>query len=326
MKRAISLTAALFMVAATAYSNVRGDGAAGATIDGWESAKFIEPVGDNLNEPDGDTIKWSFRIRPGGTLYLDLDIGNVEIGSTDDNAVYVVMDRIVEGADSDELKEILELHEYDVDQDGNDVVIESRFDRDNGNDSWSFRRWRKRNPFRLKVTVLVPEEYDIDFHTGAGNVDIEDLTGEIVGRTGAGNLDIGEIDGPVDVTSGSGNITIESIVGYARIRSGAGNIEIDEVEGEIDAQTGAGNITATLTRQPRRDSELTSGAGEVIVYMDSDIAVDVDAHTSVGTARCDFGLKVKGKWMSKSFAGRINGGGPELTLRSGVGTVSLRRN
>ncbi len=123
----------------------------------------------------------------------------------------------------------------------------------------------------------------------------------------------------------SGNITIESIVGYARIRSGAGNIEIDEVEGEIYAKTGAGNIIATLTRQPLRASELTSGAGNVIVYMDDDIAVDVDAHARVGSARCDFGLKVTGKWMSKSFAGRINGGGPELSLRSGVGNVSLRR-
>lgn len=276
--------------------------------------------------PDGDTIKRSFRVRPGGTLYLDIDIGNVEIESTDDDVVHVVMERYVDGVDSDVLKSILERHEWLIDQDGNDIVVESRFDRDRDDDSWSIRRLQRKFNFRLKVTIIVPEEYNIDFRTGAGNVEIGDLYGEIIGRTGAGNIWMGEVDGPVDVTSGSGNIEIESVLGYARLRLGAGNIEIEESGGAIDAQTGAGDIIVTIVRQPQEDSELMTGAGKVIVYMNDDIAVDVDAHATVGSAKCEFGLRVKGKWMSKSFEGRINGGGPDLTLRAGVGNVYLRRN
>ena len=270
-----------------------------------------------------DKIKFQFDVRPGGTLYLDIDRGTIAVESSGENAVYVELDREVSGANDEEEKQVLELHEYDVSQDGNNVVIESRFD-DGESRFWS-RGGRKRN-FRLKVTIRVPDSYNIDFESGAGNVAISDLEGEVVGRTGAGNVIIGRIEGPVDVSSGAGNIEIQSVMGFVDARSGAGNITIEEVAGEISAHTGAGNVVATVTRQPRDDSELNSGAGNVTVYLAENIGVTVDAHSSLGSASCEFDLVVKGKWMSKSFGGRINGGGPALTLHSGVGNVALRKH
>ena len=271
-----------------------------------------------------DTIKAKFEVRSGGTLYLNIDRGNVEIESSGNNMVYVEMERVVSGASAADEKAILERHEYLLDQDGNNVIVESRFD-DNHDDSWSWSRMRKKNKFRLKVTVRIPETYNVDFETGAGNVEIADLNGRVEGRTGAGTILIGDINGPVDVSSGAGNIEIESVVGYVEVHSGAGNITIDEVAGEISAHTGAGNVVATVVRQPREDSHLNSGAGNVTVFLAEDIAVDVEATSSLGSASCDFDLTVKGKWLSKSFGGRINGGGPALTLHSGVGNVALKR-
>jgi hypothetical protein len=271
-----------------------------------------------------DTIKKSFNVRSGGTLYLDIDRGNVEIETSDDEMVHVVMERNFKGRKESGIKALLENHEWTIDQDGNDIVVESRYrDEDEG---WSFRRHRNRNSFRLKITIILPHEYNIDFQTGAGNVGIDDLDGEIVGTTGAGNLTIGDVGGPVDLTSGSGNIDVSSIQGSISVRSGAGNIDIGEIFGRIVASTGAGDIIATLSEQPDRDSELRSGAGNVTVYLSDDIAVDVDASASVGSADSDFGLRVRGKWMSKSFSGRVNGGGPALSLHTGVGNVSLKRN
>ncbi|GMQ81309.1 MAG: DUF4097 family beta strand repeat-containing protein [Rhodothermia bacterium] len=271
-----------------------------------------------------DIIKARFDVRPGGTLYIDIDRGLIDIEASGDDEVYVELVRDVRGVSSDEEKAILEQHEYDISKDGNNVVIESRFDADN-NGSWSWKRLRKKKIFKLTVTIRVPERYNIDFENGAGNVEIADLDGTVVGRTGAGNIVVGDINGPVDISSGAGNIDIESVVGYVDVRTGAGNITIDKVAGEIDAQTGAGNVVATVTRQPREDSDLGSGAGNVTVYLAEDIAVDVEAHSSLGSASCDFDLRVKGKWMSKSFGGELNGGGPLLTLHSGVGNVSLKR-
>ncbi len=273
-----------------------------------------------------DTIKKTFKVRPGGTLFLDVDRGNVTIETSSNSEVHVVMERDFRGISEARTKALLENHEWAIEQDGDDVVVESRYDQDEDEDRWSFKRHRGHDAFRLKVTVLVPEIYNIDFKTGAGDVEIDDLDGRVFGRTGAGNLELGNIGDSVDLTSGSGNIDISSVMGSLQVRSGAGNIEIGDVYGWVEAHTGAGNIEVTLSEQPNEDSELGSGAGNVTVYMNEDIAVDVDAHAGIGSASSDFGLRVRGKWMSKSFSGRINGGGPSLSLKSGVGNVTLRSN
>jgi hypothetical protein len=263
-----------------------------------------------------DTIKRSFSVEPGGTIYIDVDRGNVVVETYDGTQVHVELDRMVNSNNAEQVKRVLARHEWEIERDGSDIVVESQFENDGR---------RRTEEFRLKVLVRVPREYNVDFSTGAGNVDVADMRGYVNGKTGAGNITIGEIDGDVEVRSGSGNIKIEGVVGGLEVQSGAGNIRLGYVEGEIEAATGAGDITARITRQPRNDSHLESGAGNVVVYLEREIGLMVDAKASVGFASCDFGLEVEGRWMSKSFGGRINGGGPELTMRSGVGNVSLKR-
>lgn len=267
-----------------------------------------------------DTIKKSFKVSPGGTLMLDLDRGNIEIRTGADDEVKIEVVRIVGVESRAQAKEMLEAHQLEFGHDDEDVSLQSRFDED----AWNWKRWRDKNRFRMTVTVLVPHEYDLEINSGAGNVRIESLEGMVDVRTGAGNVDVGHIRGSIDVSTGSGNIAVSSAEGGVDIRAGAGNISIGDVRGEVDAHTGAGNITARITRQPGDDSNLMSGAGNVTAYLADDIGVSVDAVAKVGSCSTDFPLKVKGKWMSKSFAGNINGGGPDLVLRSGVGNVSLK--
>jgi hypothetical protein len=282
---------------------------------------------DRTNDRRGGdyTVKKTFNVRPGGTLFLDIDRGSIEVRTISGNQVHIEMDRRIRGVDDKDIKEFLERHNYELRQDGNDIIIDSKFD-DDEQKSWGNSRRHNDEQFRMRLTVLVPERFNLDFLSGAGNVEIEDLDGFVTGRTGAGNIEIGDISGSVDLMSGAGFINIDSVAGVADVLSGAGNITIGELGGNITAQTGAGNIEVTITEQPRGDSKLTSGAGTVTVYMDDNIAVDVEARSSLGSADSAFGHKVNGKWMSKSFEGRVNGGGPALVMHSGVGSVSLRKN
>ncbi len=273
------------------------------------------------NAEERDTIKKSFRVQSGGTLYLDLDHGNVSIETGRDGVVNIEVDRIVEAEDEYAAKRILEEHELVFGQSGSDVRLHSRFE----NDRWSRKLWGQSTRFKVKVRVQVPERFNVSFTDGAGNVSVEGLQGRVEGRTGAGNLFIADVQGPVNVTSGAGNIELDGVVGRVEIVSGAGNITVYDLEGEVRAHTGAGNITARITGPLQGDSRLDSGAGNVTVYLEEDIGVTVDAVAGIGSAKCEYGLKVEGKWMKKSFAGSINGGGPGLTLRSGVGNVLLKK-
>jgi DUF4097 and DUF4098 domain-containing protein YvlB len=251
-----------------------------------------------------------------------MDYGNVEIESIRGNLVQIEMQRSVDVSDLAEAKDMLSrFHEYSFASRSNNVYIESRYD---GKDK-SWGNWGRSSRFKIRLVVQVPEQYNVDFETGAGNIEIDDLEGKVEGKTGAGNVVIGAVMGPVEVSSGAGNINIDGARGHVDITTGAGNIDLEDVMGIVRANTGAGNVTARITQQPDEDSRLESGAGNVTVYLDSRVGVYVDAVASMGSASCDYDLPVRGKWMKKSFEGEINGGGPDLYMRAGVGNVTLRR-
>jgi hypothetical protein len=271
-----------------------------------------------------DTLKEVFKVRPGGTLYLDMDRGNIEIVSRRGNEVLIEMERLVDSGSRTQAKDVLEGHRHEMTQRGNDIHVSSRVDEeDGGGRRWG--RWRGENRLRIRVVVQVPERYNIEFTTGAGNVRVNAVEGLVKGRTGAGNIVLGAVRGPVDISSGSGNVDVEGAVGRVAVSTGAGNIKLLNLQGDVRVSTGAGNIEAEITRQPEGDSRLESGAGNVTVFLAPRIAVDAEGVASVGSASTDFPLRVDGKWMRRSFEGPINGGGPSLRLRAGVGNVSLRK-
>ncbi|ARA92743.1 hypothetical protein AWN76_005890 [Rhodothermaceae bacterium RA] len=265
-----------------------------------------------------DIVKESFDVRPGGVLRVDMDHGNLEIEAGRGRTVQVEVERIVRAGSREEAEEVLRRHDLDLSADTDDVQIRSRYHEPS-------RFWGERNRLKVTIRVRVPIEYHVEFATGMGNVWIADLEGRIEGKTGAGNIEIEAIRGEVDLRSGSGNITVEAVDGFVEAATGAGNIAVRGVCGAMELNTGAGNVEADLTCQPEDDSVFTSGAGNVTVYVDAEIRCRVDAVAGMGTARTDFPLRVEGRWMKKSFEGRINGGGPELRLRAGVGNVTLLR-
>lgn len=268
-----------------------------------------------------DVVKKSYDVRPDGTLYLDMDHGNIEIETTSGDRVLIELERNAKANDRDTAERMLERHEYAFDKRGNDVHILSRYDGDKG----MFRKWRHQTQFKINVRIQVPERYNVDFSSGAGNVEIVDLEGLIEGRTGAGNIELDNVRGILDISSGAGNIDIEGDIERVEVSTGAGNITLHGIRGAVEANTGAGNIFAEITRQPERDSELSSGAGNVTVHLADNVSVYVDATAALGSADCDFDLTVEKKWLKKSFSGEINGGGPELRMYAGVGNVNLRR-
>lgn len=268
-----------------------------------------------------DVIKREFDVAPGGTLVLDIDLGAIEVRTHRGSGVNLVLERDADG-DSEDLKEFLSRQEFRADRRGNDVIVEL-FIEDEDDGAW--RRWKRGRDLDIRLEISVPEEFDIEFRSGAGNVDIADLHGRVEGRTGAGNVVIGRVQGSVEASSGAGNISLASAEGRIRVQSGAGNITLDRVRGEVQARTGAGNVEATITDALDGRSSFDTGAGNVTVTLADGVGADVDAHASMGSARTDYDLRVRGGFMSKSFSGRVNGGGPEITMSAGVGNVTLRK-
>ena len=267
-----------------------------------------------------DTIKKTFKVADGGNLEIEADRGNVEVRSIRGDEVRIIVERTVSVDRKSDAKEILETHKLDMAQKGDAVLLSSRVEQRR----FKYRSWKGGDKLQIRIVVEVPRRFEVVVTTGAGNVMVDDLNGQLDIRSGAGNVDVGDIDGQVTVVSGSGVVNVGRVNGPVEVQTGAGNIEVVSVAGALSAVTGAGDVTAYIVEQPTADSKLASGAGNVTVFLSEDIGVKVDAMAR-GNCTTDFPLQVEGRWMTKTLVGDLNGGGPDLAIKSAVGNVVLKK-
>ena len=269
-----------------------------------------------------DVIKKEFDVEPGGTLIMDLDHGSVEIESTDQDKVLITMERVATAQDRRQAQELLKNnHRYTFEKlRDNSVHIESRVER--------ARRvnLRKQNHIKIRFTIRVPEEFNVDFNNGGGNLTIVDIAGRVRGHLGAGNITLEDVSGVAELTSGAGNIDVEGDdLERVEIKTGAGNVTLRGINGAVDANSGAGNMYVEIDEQPMGDSRLRTGAGNLTVVLDDDVSVDVTGKAALGNVTCDFPVEISKSLLSKSFSGSVNGGGVILEMHAGVGNVTLKR-
>ena len=270
-----------------------------------------------------DVIKKEYKVNPGGVLKLDLDRGNVEIETINEHSVKIELERRARAESPEEAERLLKsAHRYEFKRDGDDVSIRSRVEEGRGQMQWG------RGPsVKIKLSVRVPHEYDVNFKTGAGNVTIMEVIGDITGRTGAGNILLEEIEGEVDVKSGAGNVEVSGYLEDADVVTGAGNLSIYAQVDALYAVAGTGNVSVEMQSQPRGESKLRTGAGNVSLSLPKDVQAEVRGTASLGTVTCEFPIEISKKFLSHSFSGEINGGGnASIVMTAGVGNVSLRRH
>ena len=290
----------------------------------------------------GDTVSRGFDVAPGGRLEVHTDRGAIEVRAAAGRRVEVEVTR--EGSEAERL-------ELTFDQRGDDVVVRGTHPGSRGWFNWGGNQ-------RIRFVITVPERYDVDLETAGGSISVDDLEGEVAAATSGGSLHFGRIRGPVrgrtsggsvqlagcvgdaDVETSGGSITIGDVDGQVRAETSGGSIHIDrargsvhastsggsirvdEVMGEIDAATSGGNVTAFISQQPAADCRLSTSGGSVSVQLATGIAVDVDAAASGGRVESDLALSGETRTRA-SLRGKLNGGGPELRLRTSGGGVRI---
>jgi DUF4097 and DUF4098 domain-containing protein YvlB len=171
--------------------------------------------------------------------------------------------------------------------------------------------------------------------TGGGNIQVERCQGPVHVSTGGGTVDLGDIGGPVVIETGAGSIRLASAKGLVRADTGGGCIELNGVP-SARVETGAGGIIARfLNSGERTDSMLETSAGDVTVYLTSDLAVSIRAAIDLANGHrisaSDFpDIHVSsegGQWGPKTVTaeGQLNGGGPVLKVRTSSGNITFLR-
>ncbi len=285
-----------------------------------------------------DNIEKSFNVNAGGKLIIDTARGSLEIRGTSSNRVDVTLYREFRSDDKQQASQALDDFDVKFSQNGDDVEIIAKY----RNKTPSRAENKIRNKLSIKYIVSVPGKYNVDLHTRGGSIHVEDLEGQVLTETSGGSLTFDTIDGPinghtsggsikigetlgdVDVDTSGGSIIIDNAQGNVDAKTSGGGIKVHEVSGTINAKSSGGSITAYISREPKSDCRLTTSGGSVTVYLNEGIGVHVNASTSGGRVYTDFPVTIKGEISQRDLSADINGGGPELYLRTSGGSIHIK--
>ncbi len=123
------------------------------------------------------------------------------------------------------------------------------------------------------------------------------------------------------IRTGYGDVTVEGIRRPATIKSGYGDVELSRPTGAVTVTTGYGNIR--IEGNPTGDWRLKTGYGKVRLRLPSDAAFELNASTGYGSVYTDHPMMVQGNFRKNRIRGTVRGGGPEIRVRTGYGSIRL---
>jgi len=180
---------------------------------------------------------------------------------------------------------------------------------------------------RVELEVKVP-----NLHFGIGNRWIR-IELQVPGntrtdvRTGDGNIRADGLHAPAKLVTHDGNIEGEDFEGALEASSGDGHIRVRGKFDGLSLSSGDGSIDAEVRPGSRMTSgwSVHTGDGHVTLRLPENFAANVEAHTGDGRITMDLPITTSGGLHENYLNGKLNGGGPTLTIHTGDGSIHLAR-
>lgn len=162
------------------------------------------------------------------------------------------------------------------------------------------------NNIDIKLDVYVPETYkdNIKADTSFGNISISNMNlSKLELITGFGNIEINNLTGNIEADTSYGNIVVQNLSGNLDTSTGFGDIELeyDEFNYNINAETSFGDIKLTLPK----DSQF-----------------EIDAECSFGKIDVDFPVSIT-KNEDDELSGTVGSGRNKIELESSSGDIKV---
>jgi len=226
--------------------------------------------------------------------------GSIEIRPWDKPDVEVVIEK--RGGSKDDVSAI-EVH---AEQNGNRIEISvTEPKRDRG---FNFHFHNR----SAKLIVSVPASADVAAKSGDGSIDIERIAGHVQLRSGDGSIRGRMLGGDVEANTGDGSIKLDGKLTSVRVRTGDGNV----------------TVRADAGSAPGADWDIVTGDGSVTLEVPDGFGAELDAHTGDGGIRMQdvTVTNVTGEIRKNTVRGRIGAGGKVVRVRTGDGSITLKRS
>jgi len=243
--------------------------------------------------------------------------GSIEVRPTDRQEVAVTIEK---HAYSKEAAARIEVH---AEQNGNRIVVDVRMPK--GERTFGFTESTS-----AKLIVSVPAASDVQATSGDGSIDIERISGTFDLRSGDGSIAARNLTGDVKVHTGDGAITLQDVNGGLDADTGDGSIKMAGKLTSVRARSGDGSVTivAAPGSSPSEDWDIKTGDGSIVLEVPDGFGGELDAHTGDGTiAIHDITLSnVTGQISKSTVRGRLGAGGHAVRMRTGDGSITVRRS
>ena len=207
--------------------------------------------------------------------------------------------------------------------------------------------------------IRLPVECGVSVRTRAGSIHVAGLKGRIRAETVSGGLYFSSITGDITAETGSGPFQIDGCVGVCNVVSRGGGIQVEggsgtlrvetsggsilvrqfrgavhaeteggglrfvQVPGPVVGLTGSGSVAAEFVHPLSGPVRLETGGGGITLRIPRTIGFDLDAQTAAGSVLLGLGKPTGESAPTDTRKEKVNGGGPEVRLRSSAGSIRI---
>jgi hypothetical protein len=159
----------------------------------------------------------------------------------------------------------------------------------------------------IRLELRVPKQLTAYLHTGDGSITLRNVRGTMQLDTGDGSIHGEDLDGTLDAHSGNGSMHVSGRFDNLHLRTEDGSVDLDVLHGS----------------RMHSDWRVHTGDGSVRLNLPHDLSADLEVHTGDGHIRMNLPLTVTGMQSGNEIRGKLNGGGPLFTIRTGDGSITL---
>src|SRR3954452_846066 len=228
----------------------------------------------------------TFEVRPGAVFSLTNTNGHIAVRAWDQSRIKVHAVKHVESRDSDAARDAMKALTITMAQPNGGLTIDTKYPKG----SEGIFEWIAGTNVSMSVTyeVTVPRTMNLRIDNTNGAIEASDVTGS------------------------------------HKIETTNGRITLARCAGDLDAETTNGSIEAELTTvSAGRGIRLETTNGGIHARLPRTLAASIDAANTNGSISSDLPVTTSGSQNKHSLHGTMNGGGPELRLRTTNGSIQI---
>jgi len=254
---------------------------------GWRGQEHYERT-ESMSAPMGGLEKIS----------VDTSFGEIKIAGAETSDCNVTARVTGQASTVEEAKQLAEQTKIKLETDGKTLVIKAE------------KPYVKHNrSIGIAYEITVPIKTSINCKTSYGEVELENITGDVVAHTSFGQLKAKNITGKIELNTSYGEVDCREIT-----------------TGDFFAKTSFGEMVIIFSDACPADmkAKIETSFGEIVADIPPNFAGNVSVETSFGKIKTDLPITIKGEFGKDSFSGKIGDGAGKLDFKTSFGNVTIK--